>query len=135
MSMEKKMKFKSIQKGIITNQLKESKDFYSKYLGFQVKVEMDWFLLMHLPESPDYEIAFMLPSLDFVRKSYFQKPYEGQGVWLILETSNVHETYEALKLSKAPIDLELTEEEWGDIHFTMVDPNGIGIDIVQHRLE
>jgi catechol 2,3-dioxygenase-like lactoylglutathione lyase family enzyme len=129
------MKFKSIQKGIITNRLKESKDFYLKFLGFQVKVEMDWFLLLHLPENPDYEIAFMLPNLDLVRKPYFQKPYAGQGAWLILETSNVHETYEALKLSKAPIDLELTEEDWGDIHFTLIDPNGIGIDIVQHRLE
>jgi catechol 2,3-dioxygenase-like lactoylglutathione lyase family enzyme len=129
------MKFKSIQKGIITTQLRDSKDFYTNFLGFQVKVEMDWFLLLHLPENPDFEIAFMLPNLELVRKSYFQNPYEGQGVWLILEAFNIHETYEQMKNSKAPIDLELTEEEWGDIHFTMVDPNGIGIDIVQHRVE
>ncbi|TGK24338.1 lactoylglutathione lyase [Leptospira yasudae] len=127
------MRFKSLQKGIITERIKESKEFYTKVLGFRVKYESDWFVLLCLPERPEYEIGFMLPGLEQVRKDYFQQKYAGAGVWIILESENVVQDYERMKDNGAPIDLHLTEEEWGDVHFTLVDPNGIGIDIVQAR--
>ncbi|BDA80948.1 hypothetical protein LPTSP3_g38780 (plasmid) [Leptospira kobayashii] len=123
----------SIQKGIITKKLEESKKFYSQWLGMEVKFETDWFILMCLSKKPDFELAFMLPDQKNLRKDYFQRPYQNQGVWLIFETENVKNFYDECKKQKAPIDLELIEEEWGDIHFTMLDPNGIGIDIVQLR--
>ncbi|MDF3820888.1 VOC family protein [Leptospira sp. 96542] len=127
------MKFLSIQKGIITEKLTESKEYYQKWFGMQIKFEADWFVLLHLPEKPEFEIGFMLPGVEAVKKTYFQKPYSGSGVWLIFEAEDVKQTYKELQNLNAPIDLPLTEEEWGDVHFTMVDPNGIGIDIVQMR--
>ncbi|WP_411821291.1 VOC family protein [Leptospira sp. 'Mane'] len=123
----------SIQKGIITEKLQESKEFYSRWLGMTVKFEAEWFLLMCLSDKPEFELGFMLPGQKSLRKSYFQKPYEQQGIWLIFETENVKAFYNECKKKGAPIDLDLTEEEWGDVHFTMLDPNGIGIDIVQLR--
>ncbi|MBM9498749.1 VOC family protein [Leptospira sp. 201903071] len=127
------MNFKSIQKGIVTSLLQESKNFYTQTLGFQIKFENDWFLLLTLSDNPEFEIAFMLPNQEQVRKDYFRKEYSGSGVWIILESKDVQKDYETMKSNLAPIDLFLTEEEWGDVHFTLVDPNGIGIDIVQAK--
>ncbi|MDV6236099.1 VOC family protein [Leptospira ellisii] len=127
------MRFKSLQKGIVTELISESKEFYTKVLGFRIKFESDWFVLLCLPDRPEFEIGFMLPGLEQVRRDYFRKGYEGSGVWIILESENIVEDYERMKTDAAPIDLPLTEEEWGDVHFTLVDPNGIGIDIVQAR--
>ncbi|MBM9576608.1 VOC family protein [Leptospira sp. 201903070] len=127
------MNFKSIQKGIVTSLLQESKSFYTHMLGFRVKFETDWFLLLTLPDNPEFEIAFMLPNQEQVRKDYFRKEYSGAGVWIILESKDVAKDYETMKSNRAPIDLPLTEEEWGDVHFTLVDPNGIGIDVVQAK--
>ncbi len=127
------MKVSKIQKGIITKKLSENKEFYQAWFGMEIKFETDWFLLMHLPDDPSQEIAFMLPGMEAVRKRYFQEEYSGKGVWLIFESENVRSLYEEMKRKGAPIDLPLTEEEWGDVHFTLVDPNGIGIDIVQLR--
>ncbi|MBD0256676.1 MAG: glyoxalase, partial [Cytophagales bacterium] len=31
-----------------------------------------------------------------------------------------------------PIEVELRDEPWGDRHFAIVDPNGIGVDIVTY---
>jgi catechol 2,3-dioxygenase-like lactoylglutathione lyase family enzyme len=123
----------SIQKGIITNQLNQSKEFYQKWLGMQIKFESDWFILLSLTQDSNFELALMLPNQEAVRKQYFQEAYTGKGVWLIIEVKDIRACYEEMKLLSAPIDLDLTEEEWGDIHFTLIDPNGIGIDFVQLR--
>lgn len=122
-----------IQIGIITEKLTESKEFFQKWLGWQVKFESDSFLLLSHPEKVDREIAFMLPNQTAVRKPYFQNAYTGQGIWLIIESEEIETLYEQMVKAGAPIDLPITEEEWGDIHFTMIDPNGIGLDFVQMR--
>lgn len=120
-----------LQLGIITEKLIESKEFFQKWLGWQVKFESEWFLLLSHPEKEDREIAFMLPNQAAVRKSYFQRPYGGEGIWLIIESEDIESLYENFVQAGAPIDLPITKEDWGDIHFTMVDPNGIGLDFVQ----
>lgn len=127
------MEFQNIQTGIITEKLKETKEFYQTWFGFEIKFETDWFILLCLPNRKEIEIAIMAPNQEQVRKSYFQKPYQKAGIWFILESKDVKSTFQEMKGKNAPIDLELTEEEWGDIHFTLIDPNGIGIDIVQDR--
>lgn len=120
-----------IQIGIITEKLTESKEFFQKWLGWQVKFESEWFLLLSHPEKVDREIAFMLPNQTAVRKPYFQNAYTGQGIWLIIESEKIETLYEQMVHAGAPIDLSITKEEWGDIHFTMIDLNGIGHDFVQ----
>ncbi|TGL53536.1 lactoylglutathione lyase [Leptospira kemamanensis] len=127
------MAFQQIHTGIITEKLKETKEFFKTWLGLETKFETEWFILLCLPNSPEVELAIMAPNQEQVRKSYFQKPYQNSGIWFIFETKNIKLEYEKMKEKNAPIDLPLTEEEWGDIHFTLVDPNGIGIDIVQER--
>jgi len=32
-----------------------------------------------------------------------------------------------------PLAFELREEPWGDRHFALLDPNGIGVDMVTYR--
>lgn len=122
-----------LQKGVITEKLAESKEFYTRWLGMTVKFEADWFVLLALADAPDFELAFMAPGVEAVRKPYFQAAYAGRGAWLIVESADVRALYATYRAAGAPIDLPLTEEEWGDVHFTMVDPNGIGVDLVQLR--
>ncbi len=83
-----------LQLGIITEKLIESKEFFQKWLGWQVKFESEWFLLLSHPEKEDREIAFMLPDQAAVRKSYFQRPYGGEGIWLIIESEDIESLYE-----------------------------------------
>ena len=37
-----------------------------------------------------------------------------------------------IKNKKYPIEIEMRNEVWGDRHFAIMDPNGIGIDIVKY---
>ncbi|GJH40007.1 glyoxalase [Capnocytophaga sp. HP1101] len=116
--------------GIITEKLAESKAFYTEVLGFGVSFENDFYLLLHTPNGTA-EISFLLPHHSS-QQPLFQPPFQGQGVYLTIEVENVDEVYQSLKAKGVPIAIELRDEPWGDRHFAITDPNGIGIDIVTY---
>ncbi len=117
--------------GIITRKLQESKAFYTEVLGFGITFENEWFALLHTPDKST-EIGFLLPSLSS-QKPIFQTEFTGKGVYLTVEVDEVDKVYEQLKARGIPIEVELRDEPWGDRHFAIVDPNGIGVDIVTYN--
>ncbi|MFJ1430076.1 VOC family protein [Capnocytophaga canimorsus] len=116
--------------GIITEKLAETKAFYTEILNFGVSFENEFYLLLHTPNQ-EAEISFLLPNHPS-QQPIFQKPFQNQGVYLTIEVENVDEVYKELKNRNIPIEIELRNEPWGDRHFAIKDPNGIGIDIVTY---
>ncbi len=116
--------------GIITPKLKESKAFYTGILNFGVTFENEFYLLMHTPGN-GAEISFLLPNHP-TQRPVFQTAFAGQGMYLTIEVENVDEVYKRIRSLNVPIEIELRDEPWGDRHFAIVDPNGIGIDIVTY---
>jgi catechol 2,3-dioxygenase-like lactoylglutathione lyase family enzyme len=115
--------------GIVTSKFQESKEFYTKKLEFSVKFENEWFFLL---ERDGRELAFMLPNLEF-QHQIFQGEYSGKGLWLTVEVDDVEAEYERIQNIDIPIAVDLRQEEWGETHFSIVDPNGIGIDFVKYK--
>ena len=124
---QEKMKLNA---GIITDKLTETKAFYTQILDFGVTFENEFYLLLHTPNE-EAEVGFLLPNHPS-QKPIFQKSFGGQGVYLTIEVEDVDSLYERLKKKNVPIEVELKEEAWGDRHFAIVDPNGIGIDFVKY---
>ena len=122
-----------LQTGIVTDKLLETAEFFKTVLEFEIKFESDWFILLHAKNRPDNELGLMLPNLPQVKHSVFQKQYQGAVIWLILESPNIEKEFERIKKLGIPFLMELTMEDWGDEHFVIIDPNGIGIDIVKER--
>lgn len=116
--------------GIITEQLAETKAFYTEVLGFGVTFENEFYLLLHTQDHKA-EISFLLPDHPS-QQPLFHKPFPGQGMYLTIETDDVDKLYNELKQKGAEIRIELRNEPWGDRHFAIQDPNGIGIDIVTY---
>lgn len=116
--------------GIITEKLTETKEFYTKILNFGVSFENDFYLLMHTPDGAS-EISFLKPNHPS-QKPIFQSPFNGKGAYLTLEVEAVDKVYEQLKNKGVIIEIDIRDEPWGDRHFAIVDPNGIGIDIVTY---
>jgi len=115
--------------GILTERLAESKAFYSDNLGFGVTFENEFYLLMHTPNH-QAELSFLLPNHP-TQQPFFHKPFNGQGVYLTIEVDDVEAIYDDLKNKGVEIRVDLRDEPWGDRHFAIEDPNGIGIDIVK----
>jgi predicted enzyme related to lactoylglutathione lyase len=124
------MKFWS---GVVTEKVRESKDFYVRLFGCEVlfEGEGDWFVLLQLGEG---EIGFMKPNIP-TQARVFQAPLQGQGLWIAVDVDDADAQYERIQALGVPIDMPIRDEPWGDRHFVIVDPNGIGVDVVQHRHE
>jgi len=116
--------------GIITNKLAETKTFYTTILDFGVIFENEFYLLLHTPNK-EAEISFLLPNHPS-QQPLFQKPFQGQGMYLTIEVEDVDKVYNELKKKGVEIKIDIRNEPWGDRHFAIQDPNGIGIDIVKY---
>ena len=116
--------------GIITEKMAETKTFYTKILGFGVTFENEFYLLLHTPNK-EAEISFLLPNHPS-QQPIFQKKFNGQGMYLTIEVDDVDKIYAEMKKKKVDIKIDIRNEEWGDRHFAIQDPNGIGIDIVKY---
>lgn len=123
----KKMKLNA---GVITEKLAESKKFYQEVLGFGVTFENEFYLLMHTPNH-QAEIGFLLPDHPS-QQPLFHTAYAGKGMYFTIEVENVDALYEAIQKKGIEIKIPIRDEPWGDRHFAIQDPNGIGIDMVTY---
>ena len=53
-------------------------------------------------------------------------------MYLTIEVDDVDKIYNDIKKKKADIKIDIRDEPWGDRHFAIQDPNGVGIDIVKY---
>ncbi|WP_206513726.1 VOC family protein [Pseudoflavitalea rhizosphaerae] len=117
--------------GIVTKKLAESKNFYIKTLGFELVFENEFYLLLNSPGG-QASLSFLLPNHPS-QQPLFHKPFQGQGMYLTIEVPDVDKLYEEIKKKGVKIRIELRDEPWGDRHFAIEDPNGIGIDLVTYK--
>ena len=116
--------------GIITEKLQKTKKFYTEVLDFGISFENEFYLLLHTPNQ-SAEISFLKPNHPS-QKPIFQSEFNGKGMYLTIEVENVDEVYKQLKDKGILMEIEIRDEPWGDRHFAIKDPNGIGIDIVTY---
>lgn len=115
--------------GIVTDKVRSSRDFYTRLFGAEVvyEGEGDWFVLLRIGDS---ELGFMQPALPS-QAEIFRPAFAGQGVWIAVDVADAASEYRRLETLGAPIEVGLRDEPWGDRHFVVRDPNGIGVDVVQ----
>lgn len=116
--------------GIVTSKIAETKNFYVNNLGFGVTFENEFYLLLHTP-GHESEISFLLPNHPS-QQPLFHRPFQGQGMYITIEVDDVDKLYNELKKKNVVIKIDIRDEPWGDRHFAIEDPNGIGIDIVKY---
>ncbi|MCZ4223617.1 VOC family protein [Pedobacter rhodius] len=126
----KKNYIMKLNAGIITSKIAESKVFYTSLLNFGVTFENEFYLLLHTPDKSS-EISFLLPNHP-TQQPFFHKPFKGEGMYLTLEVDDVDKIYKIMKKKKVEIKIDIRNEPWGDRHFAIEDPNGVGIDIVTY---
>lgn len=114
---------------LITADLKTSKDFYQKWLDFDVAFEATWFVYMKSKGTPSFTFALIDETHPSSPPSYGS--FNGRGAFLTLQVDNAQQVYDRLKQMNAPISYPLTKEDWGQLRFGLTDPNGLYIDIVE----
>src|SRR5690606_37364637 len=119
-----------LKAGIITEKIEPTKGFSTDLLGLGVSFENEFYLLLHTPDR-SAEISFLLPNHPS-QQAIFQKPFLNQGMYLTIEVDDVDKLYAEVQEKKVAIEIAIRDEPWGDRHFAIKDPNGIGIDMVKY---
>ena len=112
----------------IVKDLDAAKSFYTENFSFDVVFSGDWYI--HLVSRSGVQVGFLLPDQP-TQPPIFQKLYFGEGVIFSLEVEDADAAFAIAKSKSLKVALELRSEDWGQRHFSIQDPNGVYLDIVQ----
>ncbi|MGW8851131.1 VOC family protein [Streptomyces xiamenensis] len=114
-----------------TARLADSRDFYTRLLGFEITFEADWYLSLRrpgAPGSPGYELALLDHTHPTLPEGY-RAP--ARGLLLNFEVTDVDAEWERLVTREGLTPaLPLRDEDFGQRHFIVPDPNGVLIDVI-----
>ncbi|MFI9596347.1 VOC family protein [Nonomuraea sp. NPDC052265] len=119
------MELSSVYPVVCTADLAASKDFYVRLFGYEVTFEADWYVsLRHGP----YELALLDHRHPTLPPAY-RRPVA--GLLINFEVADVDAEWERLVVREglAP-ELTLRDEEFGQRHFIVADPNGVLVDVI-----
>jgi len=115
---------------IVTDKLQASKDFYCKHLHFEPVFEADWYVHLRSRSGVGAELALMIPDAPDQHR-HLAPPFRGEGLALRFQVADVDAECERLWSAGVNLIVPLRDEPWGERHFSVLDPNGVYIDVVQ----
>lgn len=125
------MKISSFYPVIATTRIAESRDFYTKWFGFEITFEADWYVSLRRPAADgerEYELALLDHTHPTIPEGY-RTPV--QGLVLNFEVDDVDAEWERLVTQGGlRAELEIRSEEFGQRHFIVADPSGVLIDVI-----
>ena len=110
---------------ICSNQLQESKNFYTKLFDFNVDYDSDWFIHL-ISNDKQLELGIIDSSNDIVPKNTGNQP---EGFYITFVVDNVDEIFQVAKNEKFEIMQEPEDTFYGQRRLLLKDPNGAMVDI------
>jgi uncharacterized glyoxalase superfamily protein PhnB len=105
-----------------------SRDFYVAMFDLEVSVELDWYLQLMPQSDTRLNVGFLKPDHEmFAGRT---APSSPSGVVLTIHVDDVDEAYERAQRLGAEIAAEIRDEDYGQRHFLVVDPNGVVLNVM-----
>ena len=110
---------------ICSENLAESKDFYTKLFDFNVDYDSDW--IIHLiSKDKKLELGIIDRTNEIVPKGFQNNP---QGFYVTFVVDNADEIFKIAESEKFEIISEPTDTFYGQRRLLLKDPNGTLVDI------
>ncbi|MEM6845435.1 MAG: VOC family protein [Bacteroidota bacterium] len=110
---------------ICSDNVVESRDFYTKLLDFSVDYDSDWFVHL-ISEDKKLELGIVNRTHEIVPKDFQNNP---QGFYVTFVVDNADKIFEIAKAEKFEIISEPTDTFYGQRRLLLKDPNGTLVDI------
>lgn len=123
------MELQSVYAVIVTEKMNLCRDFYTRWLGFEVVFESTWFVYLASRNTPALGIAFMTP--DHPSHPPAPDAFDGKGLFMTLHVADAAAHFEQLKRGGVNIAYSIKDEAWGQRRFRLIDPAGTWVDIVE----
>jgi predicted enzyme related to lactoylglutathione lyase len=112
---------------IPSDQIERTADFYVKLFGFEIIWRNeDWYVQLARPDNQSFHFGIIRRNYPFLPQQLQLLP---QGVILTIQVDNVEAIYqEAIALGHQIVQ-PIRDEEFGQRHFLMLDPNKLVINV------
>lgn len=110
---------------ICSDNLKESRDFYTSLFDFHVDYDSDWFVHL-ISRDKQLELGIIDRTNQMVPAEYQNKP---NGFYLTLVVDAVDEVYEKATAENLEVVSPPTDMSYGQRRLLLKDPNGTLVDV------
>jgi predicted enzyme related to lactoylglutathione lyase len=123
------MKVLRIVPNVASEDFGASRDFYMDLFDLVVSVEhQGWYLQLMAPQQRSLNLGFLQPGHEFFAG---REARPGRySLVLTIEVDDVDGTYARARARSAEILLHIRNEEYGQRHFLVVDPNGLLLNVM-----
>ncbi len=118
-------KINRIMTNICSDNLAESRDFYTKLFDFKVDYDSDWFIHL-ISKDKKLELGIIDRTNEIVPKGFQNNP---QGFYITFVVDNVDAVFKIAESEKFEIISEPTDTFYGQRRLLLKDPNGTLVDI------
>jgi catechol 2,3-dioxygenase-like lactoylglutathione lyase family enzyme len=118
------MSIRRVVPNIQSEQMDESRKFYTEFLGLEVAMDMGWIVTLVSPSNPTAQVSLLRGSAPAIPQAQMS---------LTVEVADVEEAHAKAVAGGIPIVYPLTTEPWGVRRFHVTDPNGVVINIMSHH--
>jgi catechol 2,3-dioxygenase-like lactoylglutathione lyase family enzyme len=114
---------------IATEDVAAAHDFYARHFGFEATFAADWYVSLHRPDAPQYELALLDGAHPTIPEGH-RVPVKG-GLLLNFEVDDVDAEHRRL-VGEAGLRelLPLRTEDFGQRHFIVEAPDGVMVDVI-----
>ncbi len=110
---------------ICSDNLEETKTFYTKLFDFDVAFDSDWFIQL-VSKDKNFELGIIESSNDLVPEEFQNKP---QGFYLTFVVDSADAIFAEAKKEKYEIVAEPADTEYGQRRLLLKDPSGTLVDV------
>lgn len=102
--------------------------FYRAHFGFRPLFESDWYVHLQQVDHPGVNLAFVARDHETVPEGSRKS---AAGLLINFEVDDPDEIYARMIDAGVPILRTIRDEEFGQRHFILADPNGVMIDVIK----
>ncbi|NIL76261.1 hypothetical protein RhoFasB10_02377 [Rhodococcus sp. B10] len=111
---------------LMTHDVRATASFYVETLQFETTFDSDWYV--SLRRDPNFELAILDASHETIPPAL---RHPSRGTLLNLEVDDVDAEYDRLVVrGGATLLLDIRSEDFGQRHFIIAAPDGVGLDII-----
>jgi catechol 2,3-dioxygenase-like lactoylglutathione lyase family enzyme len=121
------MTVESVFPVVCTDRIEESAAFYAELLGLEVAFESGWYTLLRAPGRDAVQLGLVLREHPSVPEAFRDRP---RGILVTVEVPDVDAVHARARAAGRRLVLELRDEEFGQRHFMLADPDGALLDVV-----
>lgn len=113
---------------LLVDDVETAAAFYQAHFGFRSLFTSDWYIHLQQADHPSVNLAFVSRTHETVPENS-RKPVA--GMLISFEVDDPDAIYHRLRDAGVPVLRTLRDEDFGQRHFIVEDPNGVMVDVIK----